>query len=98
MAYQQLSDVVDEMIAYCFRPMNQFEKLNLELINDRDENFTFDQLNLANVTSEQLFSHFTMTNLSVEPDSSLSNKMCHNQTKPRYGVFERIFKDMEIMK
>ncbi|CAF1623633.1 unnamed protein product, partial [Adineta ricciae] len=60
--------------------MNQSEELNLELINDREENFTCYQLNVANVTSEQLFSRFTMTSVSAEPDSSLSHKMCYNQT------------------
>ncbi|CAF1662020.1 unnamed protein product, partial [Adineta ricciae] len=60
--------------------MNQSEKLNLELINDRDENFTFYQLHIANVTTEQLFSCSTMTNVSVEPDSCLSHRMRHNQS------------------
>ena len=56
LAYQELSNVIDETIPYCFRPINESEILIFDYLNIRDDNFTFEELYLDNITTQQLLS------------------------------------------
>ncbi len=53
-AYQELSDMIDEVIPYCFRPENNFDQPSEISINPLAKKLSFEELHLANVTSQQL--------------------------------------------
>jgi len=89
LAYQQLSNVVDELIPYCFRSNStRFSDYS----NISEEKLTFKQLSLSNITSEQLLTwsapidlvedyQFYLTTLN----KSLSNELFYNCTRPWFG-------------
>ncbi len=53
-AYQELRDVIDEVIPYCFRPENNFDETVKTSINPLSQKLSFKELFLANITAQQL--------------------------------------------
>jgi hypothetical protein len=93
LAYQELSNVINDAIPYCFRPVNTSEKLFRNFINTHDQNLTFEKLRLLNITAKQLLLWSAPINLVEnyqlylnEMDSSLSNELFYNCTKPWFGL------------
>ena len=96
LAYQELSNIIDETIPYCFRPINETEILVSHFLNTRDRNFTFDELRLDNITTQQLLSWSAPIDLveqyqfyldELNPSLSLfSNELFYNCTKPWFGL------------
>ncbi|CAF3621690.1 unnamed protein product [Adineta steineri] len=96
LAYQGLSNVIDDLIPYCFRPLNDSEILIFNFENLRDHNFTFEELRLDNITTQQLLSwstpidlveqyQFYLNELNIS-QSLLSNELFYNCTKPWFGL------------
>ena len=96
LAYQELSNVIDETIPYCFRPANESPILPLDFANSRGENVTFKELRLGNITTRELLSwsapidlidryelYLNEIDLSL---SSLSNEVFYNCSKPWFGL------------
>ncbi|CAF2441824.1 unnamed protein product [Rotaria sp. Silwood2] len=96
LAYQELSNVIDNIIPYCFRPINQSELLTSDFENTHSRTFTFDELRFNNVTTQQLLSWSASIDLveqyqfylnEINPSlSSLSNELFYNCTKPWFGL------------
>ncbi|CAF3319054.1 unnamed protein product [Rotaria sp. Silwood2] len=92
-AYQELSNVIDELIPYCFRPININESLFQNFVNRQDQYVTFKELRISNMTIEELISWSTPIDLIEkyqlyldEIDLSLSNKLFYNCSKPWLGL------------
>ncbi|CAF3352041.1 unnamed protein product [Rotaria sp. Silwood2] len=93
LAYQELSNVVNEMIPYCFRPINSNESLFRNIINRSDQNITFEELRIFNISTQDLLLWSTPIDLVEkyqlyldEIDLSLSNELFYNCTKPWFGL------------
>jgi hypothetical protein len=56
LAYQELSDIVDEVIPYCIRPTNNFDEPFEAFVDPLSQKFSFEQIRMANITSQQLLS------------------------------------------
>ncbi|CAF0858500.1 unnamed protein product [Rotaria sordida] len=93
LAYQELSNVINEMIPYCFRPININKSLFRNLVNIRDQNVTFEELRISNISTQELLLWSTPIDLVEkyqlyldEIDLSLSNELFYNCTKPWFGL------------
>jgi hypothetical protein len=56
MAYQEFFDVVNEVIPYCFRPENPFGEELERFVHPLSQKLSFEEVHLANITSQQLLS------------------------------------------
>ena len=54
LVYQLLSDVIHEVIPYCFRPANEFDRSPETFVNPLHKKISFEELRSTNVTSQQL--------------------------------------------
>ncbi|CAF2835066.1 unnamed protein product [Rotaria sp. Silwood2] len=63
LAYQELSNVIDELIPYCFRPININESLFRNLVHRQDQYVTFKELRISNISIEELISWSTLIDL-----------------------------------
>ncbi|CAM4828686.1 unnamed protein product [Rotaria magnacalcarata] len=96
LAFQELSNIIDNTIPYCFRPDNETEMFSSDLTNLSDRIFTFDELRRHNITTQQLLSWSAPIDLVEqyqfyldESNSSLSllsNELFYNCTKPWFGL------------
>ncbi|CAF4978062.1 unnamed protein product, partial [Rotaria sp. Silwood1] len=93
LAYQELSNVINELIPYCFRPINRNESLFRNFINTEDQKLTFEELRIYNISTKDLLSWSTPIDLVEkyqlyldEIDLSLSNELIYNCTKPWFGL------------
>ncbi|CAF3252099.1 unnamed protein product [Rotaria socialis] len=92
-AYQELRDVTIEHIPYCFRPATNEKKLVLEdSINPQAQYVSFQELSVANISVQQLFTWSVSINVIeqyqyylYEPKSSL-NKYFYNCSEPWFGL------------
>ncbi|CAF3694043.1 unnamed protein product [Adineta steineri] len=91
MAYQGLPDVTEELIPYCFRPINGNNMPYDNFIETHGEILSFEDLYLGNITSQQLLSWSTSIDLAeryefylIELNSSL-NEHFYNCTRPWFG-------------
>jgi hypothetical protein len=92
LAYQDLSDVVDEVIPYCFRPATDFHE-PFEAFNDTSsQKLSFKELSMANITAQQLLLWSTPMEVAEryqfylnEPSSAL-NEYFYNCTPPWFGL------------
>ncbi|CAF4817089.1 unnamed protein product, partial [Rotaria magnacalcarata] len=93
LAYQELSNIIDEMIPYCLRPMNISKILFRNFTNTNSQNLTFEELRVSNVSTQELLAWSTPIDL-VEKyqvylndiDLSLSNELFYNCTQPWFGL------------
>ncbi|CAM2709396.1 unnamed protein product [Rotaria socialis] len=93
LAYQELSNIIDEMIPYCLRPMNISKILFRNLTNTNSQNLTFEELRVSNVSTQELLAWSAPIDL-VEKyqvylndiDLSLSNELFYNCTPPWFGL------------
>ena len=92
LAYQLLSDVVEELIPFCFRPGTSFR----ESLNDFDNSFSqqlsFEELRMAGITAQQLLS-WSISMEEVEryqfylnEPKFVLNEYIYNCTPPRFGL------------
>lgn len=94
--YQELSNVIDNTIPYCFRPVNQTKAIFSNINNSHGQNFTFDELRLSNITTQQLLSWSASIDLVEQYQfylneinhslSKLTNELFYNCTKPWFGL------------
>ncbi|CAF5061363.1 unnamed protein product, partial [Rotaria magnacalcarata] len=92
-AYQELLDVTNEIIPYCFRPENMDDKLFIEVsVNVNSRNVSFEELRLENITSQQLLLWSIPIYIAEqyqlylnEPTLSL-NEYFYNCTEPWFGL------------
>ncbi|CAF2519977.1 unnamed protein product [Rotaria sp. Silwood2] len=108
LTYQELSNVINEAISYCFRPLNRSENQFSNIVNTRNKNLTFEEFRINNISTEELLSWSTPIGVVEkyqlylnEKDLSLSNEFFYNCTKPYFGLrcqysFE-FSEDMSIM-
>ena len=95
LAYQELSNVINDLIPYCFRPINNYEKIFFQnlFLNTFDQKLTFEELRFYNISAEELLFWSSPIDL-VEKyelylnkiDLSLSNEFFYNCTKPWFGL------------
>jgi hypothetical protein len=93
LAYQELSNVINDAIPYCFRPINRSEILLEDFLIMTDQSLTFEELRLSNITTQQLLLWSSPIDLVEqyqfylnEMDISLSNELFYNCTKPWFGL------------
>ncbi|CAF1271523.1 unnamed protein product [Rotaria sp. Silwood1] len=93
LAYQELSNIINELIPHCFRPINTSESLFRNLVNKRDQYLTFEELRISNISIEELISWSAPIDLVEkyqlyldEMDLSLSNELYYNCSKPWFGL------------
>ena len=91
-AYQNLPDVVDEVIPYCFRPTNDSRELYDAFDESRHQKLNFEQLRLANISAQRLLSWSAAMELVERyqiylnaPNTAL-NEYFYNCTAPRFGL------------
>ncbi|CAM4810548.1 unnamed protein product [Rotaria magnacalcarata] len=92
-AYQELRDVTIEHIPYCFRPATNEKELVVEgSINPQAQYVSFQELSVANISAQQLFTWSVPINVIeqyqyylYEQKSSL-NKYFYNCTEPWFGL------------
>ena len=90
LVYQQLSNIINDQIEYCFRPINK----SLRIKSDLNQTFiTFEELNELNITAKDLLLWSIPINLVEiyqfyldKNDLSLSKKLINNCTKPWFGL------------
>lgn len=93
LAYQELSNVVNELIPYCFRSTMVIKTLFQNFSNIDDQKFTFEELCMYNISIQELLLWSTPIDI-VEKyqlylndlNSSLSNEVIYNCTKPWFGL------------
>ncbi|CAF4174171.1 unnamed protein product, partial [Adineta steineri] len=83
--------MVDEVIPYCFRPVNYFEGSPETSVHPLSQKLSFEQLRLAHTTSEQLLSWSISIDVAqryqlylIEPNAAL-NENLYNCTEPWFG-------------
>ncbi len=91
LAYQELSDVVHEVIPYCFRPVDNFDEPLEASVDPLSQKLSFEQLRMANIISQQLLSWSVPIEVAERYqfylnalDASL-NEHFYNCTQPRFG-------------
>jgi hypothetical protein len=92
LAYQQLSDVVDEVISYCFPPTDDFDQSFEVFVDPLEQKLSFEQMRMANITALQLLSWSIPVEVIEryqiylnEPTPSL-NESFYNCTEGRFGL------------
>jgi hypothetical protein len=92
LAYQDLSDLVDEVIPFCFRPTNNFDESFETFVDPLSQKLSFEQIRMTNITSQQLLSWSIPIEVVEryqfylnEPNSSL-NEHFYNCTERRFGL------------
>jgi hypothetical protein len=92
LAYQELSDIVDEVIPYCFRPTNNFDESFKVFVDSLSQKLSFERIRMANITSQQLLSWSIPIEVVEryqlylnEPNSSL-NEHFYNCIERRFGL------------
>jgi hypothetical protein len=92
LAYQDLSDVVDEVIPYCFRPENNLDESFEFSVDPLSQKLSFEELRMANTTSLQLLSWSIPIEVVEryqlylnEPNSAL-NEYIYNCSEGRFGL------------
>ena len=92
LVYQELSDVVDEVIPYCFRPVNNSDEPFEAFVDSRSQNLSFEQLRMDNITAYQLLSWSISIEVAEryqlylnEPNSGL-NEHIYNCTERQFGL------------
>ena len=91
-AYQQLSDVVDEVIPYCFRPADESRETDEFLNESLHQKLTFESLRVANTSVQQFFSYSVAMEVITRYQAYLSalatatNDYFYNCTPPRFGL------------
>jgi len=94
-AYQELSDVVDELIPYCIRPANDSndELFDSNVIVDSSAHqLSFEQLRLRNITANELLSWSISMEITeryqvyLNEPNSLINEYIYNCTPPQFGL------------
>ncbi|CAF2667080.1 unnamed protein product [Rotaria sp. Silwood2] len=93
LAYQELRDLTNEVIPYCFRPANHVDEFLIEAsLNPLSQSLSFQELRMANSTSQELL--LWSVSISVteqyqlylnEPKLSL-NMYFYNCTEPWFGL------------
>ncbi|CAF4240834.1 unnamed protein product, partial [Adineta steineri] len=83
--------MVDEVIPYCFRPVNYFEGSPETSVHPLSQKLSFEQLRLAHITAEQLLSWSISIDVAqryqlylIEPNAAL-NENLYNCTEPWFG-------------
>ncbi|CAF0733814.1 unnamed protein product [Adineta steineri] len=88
---QELLDVIDEVIPYCFRPENRHERLLENSIDLSSQKLSFEQLRLQSITSLQLLSWSVSIDIAQRYEFYLSmldtslNEEFYNCTEPWFG-------------
>ncbi|CAF1574480.1 unnamed protein product, partial [Adineta steineri] len=90
-AYSKLLDMVDEVIPYCFRPVNYFEESSETSVHPLSQKLSFEELRLAHTTSEQLLSWSISIDVAqryqfylIEPNAAF-NENLYNCSEPWFG-------------
>jgi hypothetical protein len=92
LAYQDVSDVIDDVIPYCFRPATDFHDSAEAFVDPPSQKLSFEELRMTNINALQLLS-WSIAIEVVEryqlylnkPDSAL-NEQIYNCTPPRFGL------------
>ena len=94
LAYQELSNLVSDMIPYCFRPLTKTDEPIRNVIQSNDQQFTFVELRRRNITAKDLLLWSCPIDLAEKyelylntNDLVLSNEIFYNCTKPWFGLF-----------
>ncbi|CAF1527177.1 unnamed protein product, partial [Adineta ricciae] len=94
LAYQELSNLISDMIPYCFRPLTKTDELIKSVIHSNDPQFTFVELRDRNITAKDLLLWSCPIDLAEKyevylntNDLILSNEIFYNCTKPWFGLF-----------
>ncbi|CAF3802137.1 unnamed protein product [Rotaria sordida] len=91
-AYQGLLDMIDEVIPYCFRPANNFNESFEDVVNPLSQKLSFEELRLANITSQQLLSWSIAIDVAeryqfyLNEPKFLLNEHVYNCTEPWFGL------------
>jgi len=92
LAYQGSSNVIDEVIPYCFHSTNNFDESLEAFFNPLSQNLSFEQLRTTNITSQQLLSWLIPMEVSKryqfylnELNSSLNGQF-YNRTELRLDL------------
>jgi hypothetical protein len=92
LAYQGSSNVIDEVIPYCFHSTNNFDESLEAFFNPLSQNLSFEQLRTTNIASQQLLSWLIPMEVSKRyhfyPNelNSLLNGHFYNLTELRLGL------------
>jgi hypothetical protein len=92
LAYQGLSDVIDEVIPYCFRPENNFDRPLETFVDPLSQKLSFEQIRVANITALQLLSWSTPIEVAERYQIYLNelnpslNEYFYNCTEGRFGL------------
>ena len=92
LVYQELSDVLDMKISYCFRPLTNTDQLTDISMDSLSKKLSFEQIYMNDITVHDLFS-WSIAIEVVEryqlymnkPDAML-NEYFYNCTPPRFGL------------
>jgi hypothetical protein len=92
LAYQDIPDVLDDIIPYCFRSATDFDESVEGFVDKLSQKLSFEELRMGNINALQLLS-WSMSIEVVEryqfylnkPDSAL-NEQIYNCTPPRFGL------------
>ena len=91
-AYQELSDVVDEVIPYCFRPADESPESDEVFNESLHQKLTFESLRLTNIPVQQLLSWSAAMEVIERYQAYLNaaatakNEYFYNCTPPRFGL------------
>ena len=91
-AYQDLSDIVVEVIPFCFRPADNFSE-SFEVLDGLPyKKLSFEELRLDSIYAQQLFSWSTSIEIIeryqayLNAPNTLANEYFYNCTPPRFGL------------
>ena len=92
LAYQELSDIVDEVIPYCFRSTSDFNALFEHFDASSHAKLSFKELSLKSISAQQLLSWSVSIEvieryqMYLTASNTTLNEYFYNCTPPRFGL------------